>query len=537
MHGTIYYTGLVAFILGFIVIFLSIYKMSKDKVVCIKNEEKTLDLQAFFRKNVVLASIGIALTVAGFILLDYAFFIEDATQEIIAGLESGLQSGHLFLSYFFGILTILSIDLFIYSFYFYYYIDKEKLSAKVLKIRKIIFYCSIPLMIICFFAFMEGNAPYFTYPLANVIHFGSDGVYLTNIYNNSSIGGVNIYLYAVFILSGAIIVYFICNHLTYKYYGEHSLLFTCFIIAFPMGIIGARLWYVVLDITKNGATSTFMQDWTNIFNFSSGGLGIMGGAILGIISGVSVVLIQKYAMKKEPYTRINYLHMVDYIVPAILIAQAVGRWGNFFNNEVYGNAVSTTYWSWLPTFVKNNMTYGNHGNYGNLGEGYIFLPLFFIECISNLVGYFFIYFLFSKGYLYRWIKMLQLKIKGEDYKNYDYNNLKAYVPFGSAIGMYLVWYGLTRTILEPMRYSNYQYNTSQITSYVFTGAGVVIIALAIIFKIFVTDKGYPNIILKDKKLVVETAGEGSVKGIENSKEAIKEPITETKEDTKEEKKE
>ena len=472
-HEIIYYIGISLLILGII---------STSFFISIANKNKnSLDLQGFIKKYWPYAVGVLGVSVLSFIFLDSAFFIDEATINNLNENNLTLEGGYLFLSFFFGILFVILLYTFIFSFYLYYYFPDVK--GKSHKIIKITYISSFFLTIVALILFFEGNAPYFIYPLANTIHIGSGGIILTH---GSIEGGLNIALYALFILGGAILVYFICDHITYKETKEHGLILTCFLWAFPLGIVGARIWYVVLDISSEGANSIYVQDWVNIFRIWRGGLGIMGGAILGIITGVSVMLIYKYALRREPYTKMNYLHLVDYIVPTILIAQAIGRWGNFFNNEVNGAPIPMESIAFLPTFIKLNMQYAEHGQATLVGSGQVYLPLFFVEFCTNILGYLVIYFGFTKGYISKLIQRI--------YIHKPLKEISPYIANGSSAGLYLVWYGATRAILEPLRTTADYYSTSVYSSYVMIGCGALIILIAILFKEFITDKGYPNII-------------------------------------------
>ena len=211
----------------------------------------------------------------------------------------------------------------------------------------------------------------------------------------------------------------------------------------------------------------------------------LGGAILGIIGGVTTMLILKYALKRKPYTKMNYLFVADFIVPAILVAQAIGRWGNFFNNEVNGYPISVEYFAFLPTFVKNQMMYADHGS-SSLQPGMIYLPLFFIEFCTNLIGYFVLYYGFGRKYFSKWfIKFTNLFIKDKDKKLI---NVDSYHADGTLVGGYLVWYGVTRAILEPLRTGSDYFKSSEITSYVMIGGGILIIIFFILFKALYLDR-------------------------------------------------
>lgn len=92
------------------------------------------------------------------------------------------------------------------------------------------------------------------------------------------------------------------------------------LVCIPLGIIGARLYYVAFHWEDYG------QDLMRILNFRSGGLAIHGALILGIIGA----LICCYIWNIKP------LNLFDLLAPSIVLAQAIGRWGNFFNQEAHG---------------------------------------------------------------------------------------------------------------------------------------------------------------------------------------------------------
>lgn len=92
------------------------------------------------------------------------------------------------------------------------------------------------------------------------------------------------------------------------------------IIAIPAGVIGARLYYVIFN------WGYYRSDPLQIINFRGGGLAIHGGLILGILAAFLVCR----------YKNIDFLDALDMTVPVIALAQAIGRWGNYFNSEAYG---------------------------------------------------------------------------------------------------------------------------------------------------------------------------------------------------------
>lgn len=309
------------------------------------------------------------------------------------------------------------------SFALNYY--KKGLSAQDYKIIRIVMYLSFVLSIIFFLVFAEGVAPYLSYPLYNGIAIGGDNNIISFTTPKSSVsGGLHITFYAVCILTGVVLVYFICDHEFYKHYGQHGLLLPVCVIGFACGILGARIWYVVGNWTVDG----FDKNPLKIFEIWTGGLTIIGGAVFGMIGGIITFWFSK-KLKRE-----DLRWGLDVIIPTILIAQAFGRWGNFFNCEVHGNAVYLNEgWQWLPTWISNNMHFSSTA--ATLGPNQIYVPLFLIEALANIAGYFVIRFFFL-GFLGK------------------------YLAKGDGLGLYFIWYGVVRIIMEPMRYGAYNMGES-----------------------------------------------------------------------------
>jgi phosphatidylglycerol:prolipoprotein diacylglycerol transferase len=267
-----------------------------------------------------------------------------------------------------------------------------------------------------FYLTLESIEPIFTYPLPKGIPFESPLVTF----------------YAIFILTGAILAYQLTEYEFIKRGKKKGFVEDVFVIAFPAGILGARLWYVwgQWDLEFAG------EPLWKIFAVWEGGLAIMGGALGGALVGILYVLWKR----KD----IAIIQAVDWAIPTILVAQAIGRWGNFFNQEVYGAVADVNQWLWLPTFVREQMTI--------FGE--FRTPLFLIESFINLTGFFVLKFGMGVG-LSKWIKQGDI-----------------------ALG-YLVWYGLTRGIMEPLRDPTYnmgnQGQWSVIWGWVFFAVGILAI--------------------------------------------------------------
>ena len=104
------------------------------------------------------------------------------------------------------------------------------------------------------------------------------------------------------------------------------------IAAIPLGVIGARLYSVIFEWEK------YTDDFWSIFNLRQGGLAIYGG----VIAAFTTVFIYCKV------TKINPFRLLDYSVPGLALGQAFGRWGNFFNREVFGEYTDNFFAMRLP---------------------------------------------------------------------------------------------------------------------------------------------------------------------------------------------
>lgn len=132
-----------------------------------------------------------------------------------------------------------------------------------------------------------------------------------------------------------------------------------FFIVFPCAIVGARLYYVIFEFHR------YKDNIIDIFNIRQGGLAIHGGLIGAFIATIIYCKVRKIKMLK-------YL---DVIAPSIILAQAIGRWGNFMNSEAHGGEVSYEFISHFPKFIQEGMNI----------NGTYYHPTFLYESIWNLV--------------------------------------------------------------------------------------------------------------------------------------------------------
>ena len=343
------------------------------------------------------------------------------------------------------------ISLFAFLFHYYGKLESKEVSQSVDKWMFKTLMASFPLFIVSIFVLTEGYAYYCHYPLVNGISFTKGFV------SPDSGNSPNLAFYALCILSGAMYVYFICDHKFYLQYGKHGILESTFIVAFPAGIIGARIFYVIGNWNLEFAGEV----WWKMFAIWEGGLTILGGAITGIVVGVAWFL-----WRNKGY---NIWLAIDIIVPTILVAQAVGRWGNFFNCEVHGIAMSSEYWKWLPKFILFNSQYSSVSGFAEAGK--IYVPLFFIEFVTNLLGYFVLAHLFGV-------------------------KLRKYTQLGDLAFGYVMWYGMTRVLMEPLRDTAFNMGDdgywSWIWSLVFVIGGALAIAINHLARFLLSKKAVSN---------------------------------------------
>jgi phosphatidylglycerol:prolipoprotein diacylglycerol transferase len=339
------------------------------------------------------------------------------------------------------------------SFYLHYW--KPQAEERQAKWFRNLMFASIPLVLIFFLLLGEGVANHLTYPLVSGFVISGQGWTWVNFHNwqsvQSSTHGLHIAFYGIIMVFSAVVVYWVCDHEFYKEFHKHGILDAALLICFPAGIIGGRIGYVIGNWNGDGAGGpNFSSDWANgrwytIFQIWNGGLTILGGALGGIIAGAI------FFMRHRKYVNVRWA--ADIIVPAILIAQAIGRWGNFFNHEVYGGVTSMSDWSFLPTWLRLQM-----GVYvkksGVLSTTDMQVPLFLIESIINLIGYFVLKYAIGKP-------------------------LRKYLAKGDLAAGYLIWYGITRLIMEPMRDPTFKMGSngkwSIIWSIVYIGLGVLLV--------------------------------------------------------------
>lgn len=185
-----------------------------------------------------------------------------------------------------------------------------------------------------------------------------------------SVGNYEIRWYGILIAIGTILGILLADYNAKKLNLDFEKILDGFIITFPCAIIGARAYYVIFEFEN------YKNDLLSIFNLRLGGLAIHGGLIGGLIATIIYCKIKKIKMAK-------YL---DVVAPSLILAQSIGRWGNFMNGEAHGDLVTYEFISKFPQFIQKGM-YIN-GEYYN--------PTFLYESLWNFFVFFILIFILYK---------------------------------------------------------------------------------------------------------------------------------------------
>lgn len=268
--------------------------------------------------------------------------------------------------------------------------------------------------------------------------------------------------YAIFFMLGFLIAIIVgCLIAHFRFRIKYDIIFWAGIIAVPTAFLGARLWSGIIGDL----------DWNNFFNFNSGGLAIQGGVILcGIvlmIYSILILRIPRFHVRVEFDDKIQIQRpsmwiIADIILPLVLIGQAIGRWGNFFNGEIFGNQVSASDLEWLRLtmpgiFDHMKVVAGAHPLSSGLIEGAYYQPLFLYEFAINIFSFVLILFIMPC------IKQIKIGVAGSSY---------------------FILYGITRFIMEPLRFSAYEFSGT----YVINGLLLVFGVILVIFAQFICPK-------------------------------------------------
>lgn len=174
-----------------------------------------------------------------------------------------------------------------------------------------------------------------------------------------SIFGVDIYWYAVIITIGMILGVTVAIILSKRRGIKTDDILDIILWTIPIAIVGARLYYVAFEWD---ASWTFAQ----IFSTRDGGLAIYGGVIFGAITAILVCRHKKFNLRQ-------LMMILDCFVVGVILGQCIGRWGNFVNQEAFGNLITNPNLMFFP--------------FGVLVKGSWYQATFFYESMWNLIGF------------------------------------------------------------------------------------------------------------------------------------------------------
>ena len=242
------------------------------------------------------------------------------------------------------------------------------------------------------------------------INFPNLGIYLDHVGKNISIFGFSIAYYGIVIVTGMMIAIWIAQREAKRTGQNPEQYLDLAMIGIAAGILGARIYYVIF------AWDYYKDDLLSIFNIRQGGLAIYGGII-----GACIAVVIYSRKKKE-----NFSLLMDTASMSIVFGQIMGRWGNFFNREAFGDYTNNLFAMQLPVSAvrANEITQKMWDHVVTVnGVEYIQVhPTFLYESLWN-VGVLLFLFWFRK----------RKKFNGEVFL------------------MYLIGYGLGRIWIEGLR--------------------------------------------------------------------------------------
>lgn len=246
-----------------------------------------------------------------------------------------------------------------------------------------------------------------------------------------SIGGFDVAWYALIIIIGMIsaVAYIMFRASKIGITPEDILDAVLFVI--PIGILGARLYYVLMNIEK-------YSSFADAIDIRSGGLAIYGGIITGTLTVLVVCKIKK----------IRFMAFADCVSPGLILAQAIGRWGNFMNGEAFGGETDIFCRMGLNNFLTAYDTVYVH-------------PTFLYESLWNVLGF----------------VLINLFYK---HKKYD----------GQIFLLVFGWYGFGRMLIEGLRQDSLYIGIFRVSQVL---GGCIFIVCAAFLIYFIFKKPYKDI--------------------------------------------
>jgi len=243
------------------------------------------------------------------------------------------------------------------------------------------------------------------------------------------IGSFEVRWYGILIACGVILAMLLTSYNCKKKDVNFDIILDVFFIAFPAAIIGARMYYVIFEFEN------YKDNLIDMFNIRKGGLAIHGGLI-----GASIAIYIFARIKK-----MNMVKYLDIAAPSIILAQAIGRWGNFMNGEAHGGEVSYEFISKFPTFIQKGMYIG----------GTYYQPTFLYESSWNLI-----------------VCIILLIVL---YKKSNNDN-------GIVIASYMILYSLGRVFIEGLRTDSLMIGNMRVAQLISIAGIIIGVSIIVIIK-------------------------------------------------------
>lgn len=212
-----------------------------------------------------------------------------------------------------------------------------------------------------------------------------------------NLGPLSVRWYGIIIAVGILLGYFVAQRALVKAGLHKDTLVDIIFYSALFGFIAARIYFVIFQWPY------YAENPSEIIKIWHGGIAIHGGLIGGFIAGVIVCKMKN----------LNPFQIGDIVAPSIILAQGIGRWGNFMNHEAHGGPVSRAFLEQLhlPNFIIENM-------YIN---GQYYHPTFLYESIWDVAGFIILV------------------------------NIRKHLKLGETFFLYLTWYSIGRFFIEGLR--------------------------------------------------------------------------------------
>lgn len=238
------------------------------------------------------------------------------------------------------------------------------------------------------------------------------------------LGPLAIRWYSMLILTGIVVAYLLANREGKRLGLPEDIFADLLLWAFPISIICARLYYVIFE------WDYYRVNPGSIIAIWEGGIAIHGALIGAVLTAII------FARKRN----VSFWRLADIAAPSIIIAQAIGRWGNFMNQEAHGGEVTREFLEglFLPDFIINQMYI----------DGAYYHPTFLYESIWNVIGF---------------VILISLR--------------KVNLKQGEIFLSYVIWYSIGRFFIEGMRTDSLMFLDMRVAQMI--SIALIVVALAL----------------------------------------------------------